>query len=85
MTSCRAQHRKKEPCLWTICKFFLFILSNFKTLETFIPYCPLFLARETFLNITECKEPESKMLEFIRFSGYKDEEKIYDGITTLLL
>ncbi len=55
-------------------------MSNFKTVETFIPYCPLFLARETFLNITECKEPKSKMLKFVRFTGYIDEEEIHDGI-----
>ncbi len=80
MTSCRAEHRKKEPCLWSICKFFLSILSNFKTVETFILNCPLLVARETFLNITDCKEPKSKMLEFVRFTGYIDEEKIHDGM-----
>ncbi len=61
--------------------FIFFLLKKWKIL---IPNCP-FLARETFLNITECKEPESKMLEFIRFSGYKDEEKIYDGMQIVFI
>ncbi len=60
--------------------FFLFILSNIKTVEAFIPNCSLLVARETFLNITDCKEPKSKMLKFVRFTGYIDEEEIHDGM-----
>ncbi len=46
----------------------------------FVFFILLLLARETFLNITDCEEPKSKMLEFVRYTGYIDEEEIHDGI-----
>ncbi len=64
--------------------FYLFCLT-LKRWTQLYPDCPLLLARETLLNITDCKEPKSEMLEFKRFSGLTDKEKIFEGMLLCLV